>query len=493
MLDVRFPFARRGPPSYVFRPMSKKSTRPPEESESKRPPAKHRTARKPGQVEHLFPTVALVGRPNVGKSSLFNALLRQEISITDARAGTTRDRVLHPVSFEGKSCDLLDTGGIGIVDKQDLSALVESQIQAALANATVLALVVDSKEGLTPLDRQIAQRLHALGRPVVVVANKSEGREAALTVGEFAELGFEEVIATSAVHRRGLDDLSEALARHLTVSEEPLANAELLPKVAVVGRRNVGKSSFINALVRSERTIVSDIAGTTRDSIDVLMEKDETRFYMIDTAGIRRMKAPEGPVEFYSQVRTERAIRRADVVMLMLDPHEGVSTTDRKTADLIRESFKPCVIVVNKWDTTGKAVTEDYADYITTRLPALRHAPVCFTSAKMGSRCWQTVDLALELYKLSRIEIPTPKLNEVLVRSEREHEPPGVKGKKPRLLYAVQVGVSPPTIVVHGRHTSKIDEKYKRYLALRMAELMGLDEVPLRLFLRETTKRKKNK
>ena len=441
---------------------------------------------KPGMLEHLYPTVALVGRPNVGKSSLFNALLRKEVSITDARAGTTRDRVLHPVIFSGKPCDLLDTGGIGIVDKQNLSGLVELQIDAALAAATIFALVVDAKEGLTPMDRKVAARLRTLDRPVVVVANKSEGREAALTVAEFSALGFNPVVATSAAHRLGLEDLEAALAQHIPAADAEALDWEGLPKSAVVGRRNVGKSSFVNALARQERAIVSDIPGTTRDAVDLLMEKDGRRFCLIDTAGLRRMKEPEGPVEFFGQVRAERAIRRADVVLLMLDHKEGISTTDRKTVEQIAEHFKPCLIVVNKWDEVRGLDTGEYAKYIEERLPGLRHAPICFTSAKFGTRCWQALDVAFELYDLSHHQIPTPILNKAVERAEREHEPPNKKGHKPRLLYAVQVRTAPPTIVIYCRHSGYIDAKYRRYLNIRMGEVLGTEEIPLRIFLRDS-------
>ncbi|MCW8131525.1 MAG: ribosome biogenesis GTPase Der [Planctomycetota bacterium] len=442
-------------------------------------------AARPGLLERQFPAVALVGRPNVGKSSLFNALLKMEISITDARAGTTRDRVLHPISFNGRGCDLLDTGGIGIVDKQDLSDLVERQIDAAIEHATIFVLVVDAKEGLTPLDKQVAARLRKLGRPMVLAANKSEGREASLSAGEFASLGLEPIVQTSALHRLGLDDLGDAIAEHLPEDSDKPPDYEGIPKIAVVGRRNVGKSSFVNALARQNRAIVSDVAGTTRDAVDLLMQKDSRDFVIIDTAGLRRMKEPEGPVEFFAQVRTERAIRRADVVMLMLDHKEGVSTTDRKTVELITEHFKPCVIVVNKWDEVRGVATGDYLNYVAERLPGLRHAPVCFTSAKNGSRCWQTIDVALELYDLSHTHVPTPVLNKAVERAEFEHEPPAKKGRKPRLLYGVQVGAAPPTFVVHCRHPDQIDDKYRKYLDNRLREILGLDEVPLRIFLRE--------
>jgi GTP-binding protein len=440
---------------------------------------------KPGAVTSMYPTVALVGRPNVGKSSLFNALLKREISITDARAGTTRDRVLHPIVINEKPCDLMDTGGIGIVDSQDLTKDIEQQIEKAIYAATVLVLVVDAQEGLTSLDREVAARLRKLNRPLIVAANKTEGKEAKVTMSEFSELGIEPVVATSAVHRLGLDDLEEAIAAHVPTVDERQDEWENIPRIAVVGRRNVGKSSFCNILAREDRTIVSPIAGTTRDAIDMVLEKDNQRFCLVDTAGLRRMKSPEGPVEFFAQVRTERAIRRADVILMMLDANEGISTTDRKTADMIAEEFKPCLIVVNKWDLKKGVMTGEYVKYIEGRLPSLRFAPITFTSAVSGARCWQTMDVALDLYEQSSTQVPTPALNKAIERAEFEHEPPASKGYKPRLLYGVQVAVRPPTFVVHCRHAERIDKKYQRYLSGRLREILDLSEVPVRLLLRD--------
>ena len=442
----------------------------------------------PGIVQTNYPTVALVGRPNVGKSSIFNALLKREISITDARAGTTRDRVLHPIVLNGKPCDLMDTGGIGIVDAQMLSAEIESQIQKAIHAATILVHVVDAQDGLTPLDREVSARLRKLNRPMLIAANKIEGKEAKISVSEFAELGVQPVVAVSALHRQGLDDLEEAIAEIMPMCDERGDQWEEIPRIAVVGRRNVGKSSFCNALAKEERTIVSSIPGTTRDSVDVLLEKDSQQFVLVDTAGLRRMKEPEGPVEFFSQVRTERALRRCDVVILMLASKEGISTTDRKLCDQITEECKPVLIVVNKWDESKGVETGTYLKYIEERLPALRHSPVAFTSAITGTRCWQAIDVALDLYRQSSVLIPTPVLNKALERAEFEHEPPANKGFKPRLLYGVQVAVRPPTLVINCRHADKIDKKYGRYLQNRLREILDLDEIPIRIFLRESAR-----
>jgi GTP-binding protein len=240
-------------------------------------------------------------------------------------------------------------------------------------------------------------------------------------------------------------------------------------------------------LAREERSIVSPVPGTTRDSIDMLLEKDGRRFCLIDTAGLRRMKEPEGPAEFFSQVRTERSIRRADVVLLMISAAEGVSTTDRKTADLILEEYRPCLIVVNKWDQHKGVETGEYLKYLEERLPTLRHAPVAFTSALTGARCWQALDVALDLFRQAASRVPTPQLNKAIERAELEHEPPASRGRKPRLLYGVQVASGPPTFAIHCRHAKRIDKKYGRYLSLRLREILGISEIPIRLFLREAS------
>lgn len=441
-----------------------------------------------------FPALALVGRPNVGKSSLFNALLRREIAITDSRPGTTRDCVLHPAEFNGKPCDLVDTGGIG---GEALSGggdgilppkLVEEQITAAISTADIAVLVTDALAGLTTADREIAARLRRLNKPVVFVVNKTESERARENVGEFAALGFGDPVLTAAVHRLGLDELSAAVAAMLPepVARDTETDWEEVPRIAVVGRRNVGKSTFVNRLAGAARTIVSDVAGTTRDAVDVLVERGEQRFCLIDTAGLRRLKQAEGPVDFFAQVRTERAVRRADIVVLMLSAPDGVGQTDLKTTDFIVSQYKPCVILVNKWDlVSGRHTAEEYGDRLFFRLPNLRGSPLCFISSTHGTRCDRALRHVMKAYNLSRARISTPKLNKALEEAEQAHEPPVHKKWKPRLLYGVQVGISPPTFVVYCRHAKSINRRYLRYLRRRLATTLELEGQPLRLIMRE--------
>lgn len=447
-----------------------------------------------------FPAVALVGRPNVGKSSLFNALLRREISITDARPGTTRDNVLHPLEVGGKPCDLVDTGGIGGEgysgggDGVLPPDLIKTRINAALATADVLIFVVDAQDGLTTADRAIAAQLRRLNRPLLLVANKTESQKAQDNIVEFDELGLGAAVGTSAAHRLGLDDLENALAALLPapVAGDTETDWESIPRLAVIGRRNVGKSSFVNRISGKEQTIVSTVPGTTRDAVDVLVERRGRRFCLIDTAGLRRLRQSEGPVDFFAQVRSERAVRRADVVLLMISGVDGLTHVDLKTADFVVKHFKPCVLIVNKWDLVrGRTKAADYADYLFHRLPDLSGSPICFVSAKHGTRCTRPLQYAFRLHRLSRTKIPTSRLNVALETAETAHEPPVFKQRKPRLLYGVQVGVSPPTFVVYCRHAKYIEERYQRYLRRRLSELLEMQGAPFRLFLREAERKRK--
>ncbi|MGQ9592549.1 MAG: ribosome biogenesis GTPase Der [Planctomycetota bacterium] len=432
-----------------------------------------------------LPVVAIVGRPNVGKSSLFNAIVGSRVAIVDEIPGVTRDRLSAVVSHGDVTMEIVDTGGIGLVDRDDLEAHVERQIEKAVAEANAILFVADARDGLVPLDREVARRLRDRSRevPIFLVANKVDTPAQRLAVPEFSALGMGEPIPVSALHRLGIGDLLDAVAARLW----PTGPQEVEPvmKLAVVGRRNVGKSTFVNAIAREERVIVSEVPGTTRDAVDVCFEKDGRRFVVIDTAGVRQISRAKTRVEVYSQLRTEAAIRRSDVALLLLDASDEVSRADRRLADAIAKEGRTCVIVANKWDLVrGRASAEEYAEYLNARLPNLRYAPICFTTATDGKNVQAAVDLAQSLFKTARRRAGTGEVNRV-IRAAVDAQGPRARGTKvPKVYYATQIAAPPPTFVIFVNEPKLFTPAYRRYLESALRKGLGFDEIPLRVLLR---------
>jgi GTPase len=424
------------------------------------------------------PTVAIIGRPNVGKSTLFNSLLRRRVSIVEPSSGVTRDRVSALVTESGCQFELVDTGGMGIGDRDVLADAVEAQIRAAIERAEALVLVVDAAEGVLPQDREIADKVRKLGKPVVLVANKAESEQAQATAAEFHQLGLGEPMIISAIHKRGIGELRERLA---ALVADAATGEALEPdlKIAIVGRRNVGKSTFINAIAKETRAIVSQLAGTTRDSVDVRIERDGRAILAIDTAGLRRKKKVDSGIEFYSQVRAEESVRRADVVLLMLDARQPLSRVDKRLAQYICDQYKPCIIVVNKWDLAKDMATDDYIDYFTRELPGLAIAPICFVSAEQNRHVQSTVDLARVLWKQANTRISTGQLNAVIDKL-KEH-PLRSKGaaRRPKIYYGTQTRTSPPTIILFVNSPKHFDDTIRRYITRFLREELPFKEVPL--------------
>ena len=433
-----------------------------------------------------LPVIAIVGRPNVGKSSLFNALARRRISIVEPTAGVTRDRVSTVGELGDRYVELVDTGGYGIEDIDDLTDHVEGQIRTAVARASLVVFVVDVRDGVRPLDVKMAQLLRRVDLPVVLVANKADAANLEPGAGEFYTLGFGEPFCVSAEQGRGLAELGERLLE-LLAGVEAERPVEPAMKLAVVGKRNAGKSTFINALAGEERMIVSEVPGTTRDSVDVVFEKDGLTFMAIDTAGVRKKRiAAKDSIDFYSQARALTSIRRADVVLFFIDSTVPVGQVDKRLARTITDEYVPCVLVVNKWDLAKEqAATEDYGEYLTKVLPGLRYAPICFVTAKEGRNVDSLVDLARELDKQARAQVTTGQLNRAL-RAITEERAPSARKKKgfPKIYYGVQVASRPPTLLLFVNNPEALDENYRRYLVGRLRELLGMSEVPIRLLVR---------
>ena len=431
-----------------------------------------------------LPVVVIVGRPNVGKSSLLNALARQRISIVDPRAGITRDRVSVVVEHDECYFEVVDTGGVGIVDDDNLDAHVEEQIRYAIARATVIVFVVDVKDGLTPLDQTVAELLRRLDKPVIVAANKTDDPKLEYEAGRFQRLGFGEALCTSAIHGRGRLALLERVTE-LLGSASGAEPAEPVMKLAIVGKRNAGKSTLVNTLAGESRVIVSEIPGTTRDAVDVGFERDGKQFVAIDTAGVRK-KARMQDIEFYSYTRALRSIQRADVVMLLIDATVAVAEVDLKLARTILDEYKPVVIAINKWDLAqNRAEAEEYSEYLTEVMPALRHAPITFMTATTGRNVDASVDVALSLHQQALTRVPTAELNNTLQTILELRGPSPKHGTKQiRIYYATQVSTGPPTIVFFCNDPRAVTENYRRFMENRLRELLPFKEIPMRMWFR---------
>ena len=433
-----------------------------------------------------IPSVVIVGRPNVGKSSLLNCLARQRIAIVDPTAGVTRDRISAVIEHDERLFELWDTGGIGTPD--DLAAEVESQIDSALERADVVLFLVDAQQGLMPLDEEIGARLRKLRRPVLLVANKVEHPKHEAAAAEFYTLGFGAPIFVSALNANGRTDLLTELTSRLP--ETHARPSEPVLRLAVVGRQNVGKSTLVNTLVGEQRVIVSDIPGTTRDAVDVRFEHNGLTFVAVDTAGLKRHSKGGNSIEFYGLVRAYRAIRRCDVALLMIDATWDISRVDKRLASAIEENSKPCIITVNKWDrVAGKFTTEEYVRYLSAHLRGLSFAPVSFISAKENTNIERTLDLAQALFKQAGRRVGTPEVNDVLHRAAEAKAPEGSHGKHPRLFYGTQIAVAPPTFLIFASHPQLISAQYTRYLANDFRRHLPFPEVPIRIVYRARTRR----
>ncbi len=430
-----------------------------------------------------LPVVAIVGRPNVGKSSLFNWLAGRRIAIVDPTAGVTRDRVGAPMTLDSRSVELVDTGGIGIEDADNLTSEVEQQIQIAIEQAQVILFVVDIRAGVAPLDEEVARRLHDLGKPVLLLANKCDTAELEPHAVEFFRLGFDPVLPVSAQHHRGRDRLMALIEERLPAAMEQ-ASEDVKLKLAIVGRRNTGKSTFINCLAQSERMIVSEVPGTTRDSVDVSFQRDGQTFVAIDTAGVRRRKSIGNDIEFYSLSRAERSIRRADVVLLFFDASLPVSKVDKQLAEYILEQHKPAIFVINKWDLLVPTPTGEMGNYLRGTFPSLDFVPIAFITAKSGKNVQAVLNLAQALHKQAGARVGTGDLNRVLRQAVEASPPPMRQNRRARIYYATQIGVHPPTLVLFTNGPQLLANTYKRYLLKTFRDQLPFHEVPIKLVLR---------
>ncbi len=432
-----------------------------------------------------LPVVAVVGRPNVGKSTLFNRLIGSRKAIVRDTPGVTRDRIHGTCEFGGWRATIIDTGGLDPSSDEPLAAQVRKQVLAAIAEADALVFVVDGREGLTPLDEEVARLLRRVAKPVLVAVNKVDvhGHEAA--AAEAYGLGMDPVLPVSAEHGRGVAELIEALAMRLPVPPGEAADEAGPLRIAVVGRPNVGKSSLVNAIAGQDRVVVHAEPGTTRDAVDTLVTVGERPYVLVDTAGLKRKGRTVGALDKLAAVMARRSLERADLALVVLDGSEGVTTQDARIAGYAEAAGRAVVLVVNKWDLVGTADrAPELVRTLRERLPFLAHAPVVFTSARTGSglrELFDTIDRVAVGYAR---EVSTGELNRVLTTAVTRRPPAGVHGKTLKIYYGTQTGTRPPTFLLFVNDPAALHFSYERYLVSALREAFGFSGCALRLRLR---------
>jgi GTP-binding protein len=425
------------------------------------------------------PIVAIVGRQNVGKSTLLNRLAGKRIAIVADLPGTTRDRVFADVSWRDSSFTLVDTGGMELKPSSAVALGVREQVEAAIAEADVIIFLVDSEAGLVPADLEIAQMLRRSNKPIVVAANKSDNPKRESEALEFYEMGLGEPLAISAYHGRGTAELLDRLVPLLPTPQEVEKGAEIM-KLAIVGRPNVGKSTLLNSLLGEERAIVAETPGTTHDAINTLLDFSGQNVIVIDTAGIRRRGRWGRGVERYSVIRALRAIDEADVALLVLDATELLTSQDEHIAGYIQQAAKGVIIVVNKWDLAVKQDMVESNRYIRKGLKFLSYAPVVYTSAKFGQGVDRVMPQAFEVYQERQKRIPTTEVNNVVQQAVAAHNLPRKGTKQLKMLYATQAEVNPPTFVFFVNDPGLIHFSYQHYLENKLRQSFGFAGTPLR-------------
>lgn len=433
------------------------------------------------------PLVAIVGRPNVGKSTLFNRLTGGRVAIVENVPGVTRDRIYRDAQWLNRSFTVVDTGGLELEGAKDsITMQVKRQVEVAMEEADLILFVVDGRTGITSNDELVAQTLRRVNKPVILIVNKIEDFSDMSPVYEFYRLGLNEPIPISAAHGMNTGDLMDRIVAMLPEAEAE-EEAEDIIKVAVVGRPNVGKSSLVNAFLGQERTIVSDVPGTTRDAVDTLFEHEGQRYLLIDTAGIRRKARINEPTERYSVIRSFRAIDRSDVVLMIIDATSGVTEQDKRIAGYAHEAGKASVLVVNKWDLVEKdgATMNRYDREIRQELGFMQYAPTMYISALTGRRVKKVLELVDFVVEQSTLRISTSRLNEIIEEAVHLTPPPSDKGRRLKILYSTQGGIKPPTFILFVNDPELFHFSYRRYLENQLRINFGFEGNPIRLVIRQ--------
>jgi len=431
----------------------------------------------------MIPTIVIVGRPNVGKSTLFNCLTRTRRALVANQPGVTRDRLYGHAEAHGRQFVVVDTGGL-VEDKAGINPAMQAQVQLAIDEADIVLFMVDARDGLTAADENIAQQLRARAKPVYLLINKIDGLDADVAQSEFYQLGFRHVVAIAAAHGRGLSQLTQQVVDEFPQAEEETADTASGIKIAIIGRPNVGKSTLVNRLLGEQRVLVFDQAGTTRDSIFIPFERDGQTYTLIDTAGVRRKRGIKAVVEKFSVIKSLQAIEIADVVIFVVDAHTEVAAQDARLLDFIVDAGTALVVAVNKWDGLDETQRQTVRSQLDKRLRFVEFAETYFISALHGSNVGLLIGAVKKTYQSATNILSTNALTRILEKAVASHQPPLVHGRRIKLRYAHAGGAAPPVIVIHGNQVEKLPATYQRYLVSYFRRALQLTGTPIRLVLK---------
>lgn len=434
------------------------------------------------------PIIAIIGRPNVGKSTLFNRLTGKRMAIVEDFPGVTRDRIYGECEWIGQSFTVVDTGGLEPESRDKMLSLMREQVQRALEEADGIIFLMDGKEGLAPSDYEVVEFLRKVQKPIFYVINKIDVPKHEDKVLEFYKLGIEKLYPISAEHGYKVDELLDEICQSFPAGQEVSEGEETgAVKIAVVGRPNVGKSSLVNYLLGEKRVLVNDEPGTTRDSIDTQVTINHRKYILIDTAGIRRKSRINQPIERYSVVRALRSLERCDIALIMIDAVEGITDQDVRIAGHAHKAGRGCILVVNKWDLVEKDNTTigQYVEKIKDRFKYLDYAPIIFVSALTGQRVFKIIDLVNRVFAEYTKKVSTPELNRILESATKSYQPPSFQGRHLKFFYITQVHIKPPTFTLFCNYPEGVHFSYKRYLENRIRENLGFEGTPIRFVLRK--------
>jgi GTP-binding protein len=438
----------------------------------------------------MKPVIAIVGRANVGKSALFNRLAGKQIAIVEDLPGTTRDRVFAEAVLQGQTVTLVDTGGLDPSPGSSINQKINQQVEAAIAEADIIIFLVDIHDGILATEQDIADMLRKSNKPIVFAANKVDNTKLESHTNDFYQLGLGIPLAISALHGRGINDLVDRAVSLLPQTIPDLPTDSTIPKLAIVGRPNAGKSMLLNAIVGEERAIVDQVPGTTRDTVDIIFEYQEQKVMLIDTAGIRRHGHSSTGIEYYSLIRSLRAINRCDIALLVIDATEFITAQDIHIAGYIKEAHKGMILIINKWDLVPKESPETYAAQVRQRIKFIAHVPIQFVSAKLEQKVKTIVPTALQIWQERQKQLPDTVIDSLIKQAVKSHAPPRKGLKRLEVFRAYQDGINPPTFSFVVNDPNLVHFSYERYLENKLRQMFGFSGTSLRFFFKKAPRRK---